>query len=168
MFKAADMKSFLAGFVKDPGAQNGCKSIQSLATDDFIKASNYSDEFYTDLAKLVKILSEKERKCTKLIFQMDGIENVTLVCDDDHPFFVFCSGWSSLSPLLTKVKYNVSCRLLSVGDICLVLRNRKKRKRADDEDTCGEIREDLVARDDVDSTGVDNNQPIDLSKKQKL
>ena len=145
-----------------------CKSIQSLATEDFIKASNCSDEFYIDLPKLVKIVNEKERKCTKLIFQMDGIENVTLVCDDEHPFFVFCSGWSSLSPLLTKVKYNVSCRLLSVGDICLVLRNRKKRKRADDEDTCGEIREDLVARDNVDSTEVDNNQPIDLSKKQKL
>ena len=168
MFKAADMKSFLTGFVKDPGAKHGCKSIQNLATDDFIKASNYSDEFYTDLAKLVKIVSEKERKCTKLIFQIEGHENITLVCDDDHPFFVFCSGWSSLSPLLTKVKYNVSCRLLSVGDICLVLRERKKRKRPDDEDDCGEIREDLVARHDVDSPIVEDSQPIDLSKKQKL
>ena len=165
MFKAADMKSFLNGFVKDPGAKQGCKSIQNLATDDFIKASNYSDEFYTDLAKLVDIVSDKERKCTKLIFQMEDNENATLVCDDDHPFFVFCSGWSSLSPLLTKVKYNVSCRLLSVGDICLVLRERKKRKREDDEETCGEIRENSVARDDLESTEGENIQPIDLSKK---
>ena len=169
MFLPADMKSFEAGIVGGVVGvgEQGWKKVQDLATDDFIKASNSSDACYADLATLVQIINEKEENSAKLIFKIghDDI-NVTFVCDDGHPFFVFCSGWASLSPLLTKVKYSLSCKVLTVGDICLVLRDRRKRKRPNtnkkDNSLCREIIVDLV--DDEEN----ENQPIDLSKNRKL
>jgi hypothetical protein len=77
--------------------------VQDLSTEDFLKASNNTSDYFADLATLVQIIVEKETKSAKLTFTIvhDNI-NVTFVCDDDHLFFVFCSGWSSLSPLLTE------------------------------------------------------------------
>ena len=78
-----------------------------------------------DLARLVKIEAEKD-STTKIVFSIGKEDtDVTLVCDDDQPFFVFCSGWASFSPSLTKDRYSLSCKLLSVGDICLVLRAKE-------------------------------------------
>ena len=154
MFQPADMDSFVRGLVRGPrGGGESWKVIQDLSTEDFIKASNNSSEYFADLAKLVQIISEKETESVKLIFAIGHDDtNITFVCDDDYPFFVFCSGWSSLSPLLTKVKYSLSCKVLSVGDICLVTRERK-------EDICSKM---IVDVDDDD----DDDQPTDLSIKK--
>ena len=160
MFKAPELTSFLPGLVRGPGI-HPCKKIQDLTTEDFIKASKSSDDLCIDLATLVTILAEKEGDLSKLVFRIDDT-NVTLVCNDDHPFFVFCSGWSSLSPLLTKVKYSLSCKLLSMGDICLMVRERKKRKRTEIANLAEEIVEDLVGTGEEETV---YNQPIDLSKK---
>ena len=120
-----------------------------------------SRDYFTVLATLVQVIVEKETKSAKLIFTIGHDDtNVSFVCDDDHPFFVFCSGWSSLSPLLTKVKYSLSCKVLSVGDICLVTRERKDIIRRN-EDICSKMIVDVD-----DDTDYDNDQPKDLSIKK--
>ena len=167
MFHPADMDSFVRGLVTVRGPGGGGESwkvVHDLSTEDFIKASNNTSDYFADLAKLVQITVEKETKSAKLIFTIGHDDtNVTFVCDDDHPFFVFCSGWSSLSPLLTKVKYSLSCKVLSVGDICLVTRERKAILRRN-EDICSKM---IVDVEDVDDdTDYDNDQPTDLSIKK--
>ena len=136
-----------------PGVEFGgekVKKVEDLSTDDFIKASKSTDDAFADLAKLVNIVIT--RNSAKLVFTIGQDDTkVTLVCDDDQPFFVFCAGWSSLSPLLTKAKYNLSSNVLSVGDICMVLRIRRGVHNVDD------------ARADNDN---DNDQPTDLTIKK--
>ena len=161
MFQPADMNNFIKGLVVTPWVQStptNLKKVQDLSTEDFIKASNNSPDTYADLAKLVQIIVESETNSAKLIFTIQHVEaNVTLVCDDDHPFYVFCSGWSSLSPLLTKVKYSLSCKTLTVGDFCLVLRRRceKTSKVAPEQD--------LIVT--VDDENEHIEQPLDLSRR---
>ena len=164
MFQPADMDCFVRGLVTVRGPGGGGESwkvVHDLSTEDFIKASNNSRDYFADLATLVQVIVEKETKSAKLIFTIGHDDtNVTFVCDDDYPFFVFCSGWSSLSPLLTKVKYSLSCKVLSVGDICLVTRERKDIIRRN-EDICSKMIVDVD-----DDTDYDNDQPKDLSIKK--
>ena len=161
------MNSFVRGLVTVRGPGVGGKSwkvVQDLSTEDFIKTSNQSSDYFADLAKLVQIIVEKETKSYKLIFTIGHDDtNVTFACDDDYPFFVFCSGWSSLSPLLTKVKYSLSCKVLSVGDICLVTRERKDSIRRN-EDIYSKMIIDIDDEDD--DTDYADNQPTDLSIKK--
>jgi hypothetical protein len=167
MFHPADMNSFVRGLVTVRGPGGGGESwkmVHDLSTEDFIKASNNTSDCFADLAKLVQIIAEKETKSAKLIFTIGHDDtNVTFVCDDDYLFFVFCSGWSSLSPLLTTVKYSLSCEVLSVGDICLVTRERKEIIRRN-KDICNKWKVDVENVDD--DTEYDNDQPTDLSIKK--
>ena len=158
MIYPADMSSY-SGVVKVPGGgEEALRMVQNLSTEDFIKASNTDDNLCVDLARLVKIVNEKESNLATLVFAIGKEDtDVTLVCDDGQPFFVFCSGWSSLSPSFTKDRYSLSCKVLSVGDICLVLRARKGKERSEavnrDLDTASEMVVD------------DDELPIDLTVK---
>ena len=42
----------------------------------------------------------------------------------EHPFYVFGQGWSSVSPKGTMVRYQLSCKELKLGDICISLTHR--------------------------------------------
>ena len=49
----------------------------------------------------------------------------------EHPFFVFHRGWSSWNPQKTYDKFGLKCRKLKIGDTCISL-IRKRRKKLDD------------------------------------
>ena len=178
-----DLRSFEKGLVRvvEDGGET-VKEVDNLSTADFIKASNNTDDASVDLAKLVNIALKTHTHTATLLFTVEHDDsNITLVCDDDQPFFVFCSGWSSLCPLLTKAKYNLSCKVLSVGDICMMLRIRKYKDTINTSPECSlsSIMSGVVTitssdavinvDDDEGDIIIDdvNNQPTDLSMKNR-
>ena len=42
----------------------------------------------------------------------------------EHPFYVFGQGWSSVSPKGTMARYQLSCKDLNLGDLCISLTHR--------------------------------------------
>lgn len=44
----------------------------------------------------------------------------------EHPFFVIGQTWSSCEPEATHRRYGLTCRRLTVGDVCISLRQREK------------------------------------------
>lgn len=42
----------------------------------------------------------------------------------EHPFYVFGQGWSSVSPKGTMSRYQLSCKELKLGDLCISLTHR--------------------------------------------
>ena len=42
----------------------------------------------------------------------------------EHPFYVFGQGWSSVSPKGTMARYQLSCKELKLGDLCISLTHR--------------------------------------------
>ena len=50
---------------------------------------------------------------------------------EEHPFFVFGAGWSSISPSLSLTRYGLSCAKLSLGNVCISLAKTKNPKMQD-------------------------------------
>jgi len=46
---------------------------------------------------------------------------VILNCPVEHPFFVYGQGWTSSQPQQSQTKYNLTCKHLKVGDVCIFL-----------------------------------------------
>ncbi len=42
----------------------------------------------------------------------------------EHPFFVFGRGWASCAPELSRARYQLNCRPLEVGDVCISLTHK--------------------------------------------
>jgi len=42
----------------------------------------------------------------------------------EHPFFVFGRGWASCAPELSRARYQLTCRPLEVGDVCISLTHK--------------------------------------------
>ena len=150
------------------------KKVEDIVTADFIKASIDSDDKSIVLTELKNIEVVSETNTANLTLILEDT-NVTLVCQDDQPFFTFCAGWSSLFPPLTMAKYGLSCKVLSMGDNIMVLRNKHGRKRRHEIRTS--IRRDFkktgktvtqVRKDCNETSEDDDEQPIDLSIKRQI
>eukprot|EP00092_Neocalanus_flemingeri_P037448 GFUD01040779.1.p1 GENE.GFUD01040779.1~~GFUD01040779.1.p1 ORF type:complete len:258 (+),score=75.83 GFUD01040779.1:45-818(+) len=184
--KLPDMESFKNDTVVRVAGEE-VKRVEDILTDDFIRASNNSHDTSVDMAELRHITRVHETNTAGLRF-IHGDTDVTLVCQLDQPFYRFCTGWSSLFPLLTKAKYGLTCKTLSIGDICMVLRPRQRRRKKEIETSypssraritqlnknCSIVKKDrkysyvTYEDDEEDMTYEDDEQPTDLTIKKTV
>ena len=162
----------LGGFRNDELVRVGeedIKKVEDIVTTDFIKASIDNDKESIVLLEIesIGIVSENTAKLT---LKQDNEADATLVCGVDQPFFIFGAGWASLFPLMTKNKYGISCRILSMGDTIMVARNKLRRQEMKTYPAFIHAKDNKVtgAKSDDHETYKegDNEQPTDLSIKR--
>ena len=102
------------------------KKVEDVDTADFIKASFENAGYCVALGEVIDIEIMIDNPGAKIIVKQDKQEDGVLVCPVDKPFFVFCRGWASLFPLLTRHNYGLACKMLSKGDIIMVAITKKK------------------------------------------
>ena len=149
------------------------KKVEDITTSDFITASIDSDSHSMALGEIwdIAIVNDNTARVT---VKQANTEDALLTCQVDQPFFIFCAGWASLFPLLTRNKYGLSCKVLSRGDIIMVARDKQKGDRRQDlntpmvsswatkDKTETQIRKDSNELSEED----DEEQPTDLSVKR--
>lgn len=111
------------------------KRIEDMRTEDFVIDSSSSSmglaaAGVTSSQQLVLVSSRvvhirlNHDTCTAVLgFVVDNNLHspVSVEAQLDQPFFVHGSGWSSCDPARTHSRYHLTCRQLSVGDICISL-----------------------------------------------
>ena len=102
------------------------KKMEDVNTADFIKASFENNVYCVALGEVIDIEILIANHDAKIIVKQAKQEDGLLVCPVDKPFFVFCKGWASLFPLLTKQNYGLACKMLSKGDTIMVAITKKK------------------------------------------
>ena len=100
------------------------KNVEDITTSDFIRASVDNPGYSIDICE-IKDIEIINADTAKLRVKQANEEEATMVCPVDKPLFVFCSGWASLFPDLTKTIFGLTCKVLSRGDIIMVAKNRQ-------------------------------------------
>jgi hypothetical protein len=164
----------LGGFRNDELVRVGeedIKKVEDIVTTDFIKASIDNNKESTVLMKIKGIVIVSD-DTAKLILKQDNEEDATLVCGVDQPFFIFGVGWASLFPLMTKHKYGISCRIISMGDTIMVARNKPRRQEMKTNPAFIHANEykvtEVQSNDHETYKEGDNEQPTDLSIKRHV
>lgn len=99
------------------------KDIEDIETFDFIKASRKCKDKFIIL-KEIQNIEMIDANTVKLTLECGVEEEASLICRIEQPFFIFCAGWASLVPFMTKDKYGISCKILSEGDIIIGARTK--------------------------------------------
>jgi len=107
-------------------AEGHTKRVEDLVTEDFISSARSNPDVTIDDSTVVKIDPGDMQGWAALTFRV-GKESlqVTITAPEEHPFFVFGAGWSSISPSLSMTRYGLSCAKLSLGDVCISLAKTK-------------------------------------------
>ena len=72
----------------------------------------------------------------------------------EHPFYVFGQGWSSTSPSRTMNRYQLPCKELKIGDVCISLTHKNSSTAAIPEISTGPIREETLSPSDTTTTAA--------------
>ena len=100
------------------------KNVEEITTSDFIRASVDSPGYSIAIGE-IKEIELMNAATAKLKVKQANEEEVLMICSVDNPFFVFCSGWASLFPDLTKIMFGLTCKMLSPGDNIMVAKNKQ-------------------------------------------
>uniref|UniRef100_T1J561 AXH domain-containing protein n=1 Tax=Strigamia maritima TaxID=126957 RepID=T1J561_STRMM len=122
-----------AHFVKGSIIQlaNGeLKSVEELRTEDFVQSADMSSDLKIDSSTVVRIEENAAANTSILGFSVgEQRVQVTVEAALEHPFFVFGQGWSSCLPDRTQQRYNLQCKKLQVGDVCISLTHRDQQQQ---------------------------------------
>jgi len=123
-------------------ADGSMKVVEELLTADFLQSAAASPDVRIDQSTVVKlepvvvvapptttdntISNNSNNNHSVLITFSVGQARVQVRVEAalEHPFYVFHQGWASYSPELTYCRYQLQCRPLRVGDVCISLTHK--------------------------------------------
>ncbi len=108
--------------------------MEDLLTEDFLRSAEASADVRIDRSTVVRLdrrppaasdTSGAASSSVLLTFSVGrSCVQVRVEAALEHPFFVFGRGWASCAPELSRARYQLTCRPLEVGDVCISLTHK--------------------------------------------
>ena len=115
-------------------ADGSLKRVEDLQTEDFLRSADASADVRIDRSTVVRLerpsppptsSSTPPPSSVLLTFSVGRARvQVRVEAALEHPFYVFERGWASCAPELTQARYQLPCRPLQVGDVCISLTHK--------------------------------------------
>lgn len=107
------------------------KSVEVLSREDFERCTEISPDLKLDSSTVAKIERDEARGMVILSFLV-GLARlqITVEAPVEHPFFVYGKGWCSVDPSSSMDKYQLPCKILTVGDVCASLTKKPGKSNA--------------------------------------
>jgi hypothetical protein len=117
------------------------KKVEDLTTNDFVQSANQTKDVQlmdsmvaaidksqqASMAVITFLVGKQRLKVSVPIYLDKRLKlrsrtfQVSVEADVSHPFFAMGLGWSSIDPGRTLDLYQLPCRALKVGDVCISL-----------------------------------------------